>query len=37
LALHKKIDALREHQWVELVAMQQQQIRLLTQLLEDRK
>jgi uncharacterized membrane protein len=30
LALHKKIDTLREQQWVELVAMQQEQIQLLT-------
>jgi uncharacterized membrane protein len=37
LALHQKIDTLREQQWVELVAMQQQQIKLLTKLLEDRK
>ena len=37
LALHKKIDTLREQQWVELVAMQQQQIQLLTQLLKERK
>jgi uncharacterized membrane protein len=33
LALHEKIDALREQQWSELVAMQQQQIQLLTRLL----
>ena len=37
LALHQKVDTLREQQWVELVAMQQEQIRLLTKLLEDRK
>ncbi|MCW3101185.1 MAG: hypothetical protein JWL77_6803 [Chthonomonadaceae bacterium] len=34
LALHEKIDALRERQWVELVAMQQEQIQLLTKLIE---
>jgi len=34
LALHGKIDTLREQQWVELVAMQQQQIALLTKLIE---
>jgi hypothetical protein len=28
LALHQKVDALRERQWSELVAMQQEQIRL---------
>lgn len=32
MALHQKIDALREEQWAELVAMQQEQIRLLTKL-----
>jgi uncharacterized membrane protein len=37
LGLHQKIDTLREKQWVELVAMQQQQIQLLTKLLEERK
>ena len=34
LSLHQKIDNLREQQWAELVAMQQQQIKLLTTLLE---
>jgi uncharacterized membrane protein len=37
LALHHKIDTLREQQWAELVAMQQEQIQLLTKLLETRK
>lgn len=37
LALHKKVDTLREQQWVELVEMQQEQIRLLTKLVGDRK
>jgi uncharacterized membrane protein len=37
LALHRKVDTLREQQWVELVAMQQEQIRLLTRLLGERK
>jgi len=36
-ALHQKIDTLRDQQWVALVAMQQEQIQLLTQLLEERK
>jgi uncharacterized membrane protein len=31
--LHKKLDELREKQWLELIGMQQEQIRLLTQLL----
>ena len=33
LALHEKVDALREGQWAELVAMQREQIELLTKLL----
>jgi uncharacterized membrane protein len=37
LALHQKIDMLREQQWVGLLAMQQEQIQLLTKLLEGRK
>ena len=37
LALHQKIDTLREQQWMELVAMQQEQIQLLTKLLEQRR
>jgi uncharacterized membrane protein len=32
LALHAKVDALREEQWAELVAMQREQIGLLTTL-----
>ena len=34
--LHDKLDHLREHQWAELVAMQQEQLRLLTQLVQER-
>ena len=34
--LHEKLDELREKQWAELVEMQQEQIRLLTKLLEDK-
>ncbi len=33
LALHEKLDSLREVQWEELVTMQRQQIALLTELL----
>jgi uncharacterized membrane protein len=33
MALHAKMDALREHQWEELIMMQQEQIRLLTSLM----
>jgi uncharacterized membrane protein len=36
LALHQKLDTLRERQWAELVAMQQEQIGLLTKLVETR-
>ncbi len=36
LGLHEKLDGLREQQWMELLAMQQEQIRLLTQLLNER-
>jgi len=34
--LHEKVDELREKQWAELVGMQQEQIRLLTKLLEEK-
>jgi uncharacterized membrane protein len=36
LALHQKVDLLREKQWMDLVAMQQEQIQMLTSLLQDR-
>jgi hypothetical protein len=32
--LHQKVDTLREQQWLELVAMQREQIALLTRLVE---
>ena len=35
--LHKKMDELREKQWMELIEMQQEQIRLLTELLAEKK
>jgi len=35
LSLHEKIDELREMKWAELITMQQEQIRLLTQLLRE--
>ena len=35
-ALHEKMDQLREGQWADLVMMQQAQIRLLTELLNNR-
>jgi uncharacterized membrane protein len=34
MSLHEKIDALREKQWAELLSMQQEQIRILNQLIE---
>lgn len=34
--LHEKLDELREKQWAELVKMQEEQIRLLTKLLEEK-
>lgn len=34
LALHQKVDTLRDQQWAELVAMQRQQIVLLTRLID---
>ena len=37
LALHQKIDTLREQQWLELLAMQKEQIQLLTKLRDERK
>lgn len=36
LSLHEKLDELREKNWTELILMQQEQIRLLTQLLKER-
>jgi uncharacterized membrane protein len=36
LALHEKLDTLRDEQWRELIAMQQQQIQILTKLLESK-
>ena len=37
MALHEKIDLLREKQWSELISFQQEQLRLLSQLIEDLK
>jgi len=36
MALHEKVDSLREQQWTELILIQQQQIDLLTRLLEEK-
>ena len=35
MALHGKIDLLREKQWSELISIQQEQLRLLSQLIKD--
>jgi uncharacterized membrane protein len=37
IALHEKVDSLREKQWSDLISIQQEQLRLLRQLLEDLK
>ena len=37
MALHQKIDALREHQWEELITMQKEQISLLSFMIEEMK
>jgi uncharacterized membrane protein len=37
LSLREKIDELREMKWAELIGLQQEQIRLLTQLMKERE
>jgi len=37
MALHEKMDLLREKQWAELISMQQEQLRILSKLTEDLK
>ena len=37
VALHEKLDELREQKWIELVRMQEQQLQILTQLISSRK
>ncbi|MBX7258440.1 MAG: DUF1003 domain-containing protein [Candidatus Hydrogenedentes bacterium] len=37
LELHRKIDEMREQQWKELLALQQEQIRLLTEIVQSRQ
>jgi uncharacterized membrane protein len=37
IGLHEKIDSLREEQWKELIVIQQEQLRLLSQLVEELK
>ncbi|GAC1446268.1 MAG: DUF1003 domain-containing protein [Pyrinomonadaceae bacterium] len=37
LSLHEKLDELRDSKWAELILMQQEQIKLLTQLLKKRE
>jgi uncharacterized membrane protein len=35
MGVHEKVDSLREYQWSELIAIQQEQLKLLSQLVED--
>jgi uncharacterized membrane protein len=35
IGLHEKVDSLREKQWSELITIQQEQLRLLSKLVED--
>ena len=35
LVLHEQLDELRERKWSELITMQQEQLRLLTQLMKE--
>jgi uncharacterized membrane protein len=37
MTLHEKIDLLREKQWSGLISIQQEQLRLLSQLIKDPK
>ena len=37
MTLHEKVDVLREKQWTELISLQQEQISLLTKLLEKKE
>jgi uncharacterized membrane protein len=37
IALHEKVDSLKQEQWKDLIAIQQEQLRLLSQLVEDLK
>ncbi len=37
LGLHEKVDSLKEEQWRELISIQEDQLRLLSQLVEDLK
>jgi uncharacterized membrane protein len=37
MLLHEKIDQLRETQWVELLSLQKEQLKLLTSLMKDNR
>jgi uncharacterized membrane protein len=37
ISLHEKVDSLKQEQWKELISIQQEQLRLLSQLVEDLK
>jgi uncharacterized membrane protein len=35
ISLHEKVDSLKQEQWKELIAIQEKQLKLLSQLVED--
>jgi uncharacterized membrane protein len=37
ISLHEKVDSLKQEQWKELIAIQEKQLKLLSQLVEDLK
>jgi uncharacterized membrane protein len=37
IALHEKVDSLKQEQWKELISIQEEQLKLLGQLVEDLK
>ena len=37
IALHEKVDSLRQEQWKDLISIQEEQLKLLSQLVEDMK
>jgi uncharacterized membrane protein len=37
IALHEKVDSLKQEQWRELISIQEEQLKLLGQLVEDLK
>jgi uncharacterized membrane protein len=37
IALHEKVDSLKQEQWLELIVIQEEQLKLLGQLVEEQK